>query len=85
MCRRISMRQYASSPRKDKSEYERRETVQGIAEGTSSVIRLASSSAASFSGRNDCPGTYCSLIEQEKREDSSYQICQKVCGKRKDG
>ena len=49
--------------------------LQGIAEGTSSASRLASSSAASFSGRNECPGTYCSLIVQEEREDSSCQIC----------
>ena len=46
------------------------ERLQGIAEGASSAPRLASSSAASFSGRNECPGTHWSLIEQE-REDSS--------------
>ena len=45
----------------------RGERLQGIAEGTSSVPRLASSSAASFAGRNECPGTHCSLIEQEER------------------
>ena len=43
----------------------RREKLQGIAEGASSAPRLASSSAASFPGRNECPGTHCSLIEQE--------------------
>ena len=52
--------------------------LQGIAEGASSAPRLASSSAASFSGRNECPGTHCSLIEQEKREDSFCQICHRV-------
>ena len=57
--------------------------LQGIAEGASSAPRLASSSAASFPGRNECPGTHCSLIEQE-RENSSCQIYQRVSGKRKD-
>ena len=51
------------------------ERLQGIAEGASSGIRLASSSAASLSGRNGCPGTHCSLIEQKERKDSS---CQRV-------
>ena len=60
----------------------RGERLQGIAEGTSSAYRLASSSAASFPGVNQCPGTDCDLTEQEEREDSS---CQRVCGKRKDG
>ena len=52
----------------------RGERLQGVAEGASSAPCLASSSAASSSGRNECPGTYCSLIEQE-REDRSCQIC----------
>ena len=56
----------------------RRERLQGIAEGASSAPRLASSSAASFPGRNECPGTHCSLIEQEERENSSCQICHRV-------
>ena len=70
VCRRISMRQYASSPIKDKSGYRNigGERLHGIAEGTSSAPSLASSSAASF------PRTHCSLIEQEEREDSSCQI-----------
>ena len=55
----------------------RGERLQGIAEGVSSSPRLASSSAASFSGRNECPGTHC-LIEQEEKEDSSFQICHRV-------
>ena len=62
----------------------RGERLQGIAEGTSSAPRLASSSAASFPGRNECPETHCSLIEQES-EDSSYQICHRASGKRRDG
>ena len=45
----------------------RGERLQGMAEGTSSATCLASSSAASFPGRNECPGTHCSLIEQEER------------------
>ena len=45
----------------------RGERLQGIAEGASSAPRLASSSAVSFPGRNECPGTHCSLIEQEER------------------
>ena len=56
----------------------RGESLQGIEEGASSAPRLASSSAASFPGRNECPGTHCSLIEQEEREDSSCQICHSV-------
>ena len=63
----------------------RGERLQGIAEGTSgasrgasSTPRLASSSDASFPGRNECPGTHCSLIEQEEKEDSSCQICHRV-------
>ena len=52
----------------------RKERLQGIVEETSSAPRLVSSSAESFPGRNECPGTHCSLIEQEEREDSSCQI-----------
>ena len=47
----------------------RGERLQGIAKSASSAPRQASSSAASFSGRNECPETRCSLIEQEERED----------------
>ena len=56
----------------------RGERLQGIAEGASSAPRLASSSAVSFPGRNECPGTHCSLIEQEEKKDSSCQICHRV-------
>ena len=42
------------------------ERLQGIAEGASRAPRLASSSAVSFPGRNECPGTHCSLIEQKR-------------------
>ena len=42
------------------------ERLQGISEGASSAPRLASSSAASFRGGNECPGTHCSLIEQDE-------------------
>ena len=71
MCRRISMRQYASSPRKEKSEYReiKGKRLQGIAEGASNAPRLANLSAASLPGRNEFPGTHCILIEQEERED----------------
>ena len=44
------------------------ERLQGTRVGTSSAPRLASSSAASFPGRNKCPGTHSCLIEQEDRE-----------------
>ena len=37
--------------------------LQGISEGTSIAHRLDSLSAASLHGRNECPGTHCSLIE----------------------
>ena len=56
----------------------RSEKLQEIEKGTSSVSRRASSLAASFSGRNECPGTNCSLIAQEEKEDSSCQICLRV-------
>ena len=56
----------------------RGERLQGIAEGASSAPHLARSSAASFPGRNECPGTQRSLIEQEEREDSSCKICYRV-------
>ena len=59
--------------------------LQGITEGTSSAPRLASSSAASFSARSESQGIHCSIIEQEEREDSSCQICQRGRGERKDG
>ena len=45
----------------------RGERLQEIAEGASSAPCLASSSAASFTGRNECPETHYSLIEQEER------------------
>ena len=45
----------------------RGERLQRIVEGVSSAPRLASSSAASFFGRNECPGTNCSLIKQNER------------------
>ena len=48
----------------------RGERQQGVAEGARSALRLASLSAESFPERNECPGTHCSLIEQEERENS---------------
>ena len=51
----------------------REERLQGIAEGTSNAPRLASSSGKSLLGRNECPGTHCSLIEQQEKENSSCQ------------
>ena len=62
---------------KKRQELIRERRLQGTAEGASSVPCLASSSAALFPRRNECPRTHCSLIEQEDREDSSCQICQK--------
>ena len=55
----------------------RGERLQEITEGTSSAPRLASSSAASFPGGKEHPGTHCSLTEQKEKEDSSCQICQR--------
>ena len=52
----------------------RGERLQRIAEGTISASRLASSSAVSLLGRNQRPGTYCDLIVQEEKEDSSFQV-----------
>ena len=51
----------------------RKKRLQEIAEETSSAPRLASSSAESLPGRNECPGTHCNLIKQEERENSSCQ------------
>ena len=48
--------------------------LQGIAVDTSSPPRLASSSDASFTKRNKCPGTQCGLIEQEERVWRPYGI-----------
>ena len=42
--------------------------LQGIAEGASSALRLASSSAASFSGRNECPVEMSDRTEGERRQ-----------------
>ena len=57
----------------------REERLQGIAEGASSAPRLASSSAESSPGRNECPGTHCSLIEHQKIRQFLTEI--KVIGK----
>ena len=52
--------------------------------GTSNILRvcLASSSAASFPGRNECPGTHCSLIEQEEKKKtipaSEFQVKENI-------
>ena len=62
----------------------REKRLQGIAESASSAPRLASTSVALFLGRNECPGTHCSLIVQKEREDRSCQIYQRVCDRRKD-
>ena len=59
--------------------------VQGIEEGKSSAPRMANSSAASFSGRNECPGIHYSLIVQEERKSNSCRISQRVSGKKKNG
>ena len=55
---------YAPSPVEEKTIYEtlRGERLQGTAEGRSRLLRLANSSAASFSGRNEFPRTHFSLI-----------------------
>ena len=67
MCKRISMRQYASSPRKEWIREIKGERLQDIAESTSSAPHLASSSAVLLPRRNECLGTPCSLIEQGER------------------
>ena len=46
----------------------REERLQGIAEGTSSAPHLASSLAASFPGREECPETHCILIVQKREK-----------------
>ena len=74
-----------SGTRQERIREIRGERLQGIAEGTSSAPGLASSSAASFPGRNECPGTHFNLIEQEEGEDSFCQIYQRDRSKKKDG
>ena len=59
------------------------ERLQGIAEGTSSALCLANSSAALFPGRNECPGTHCRLIKQEEIEDSPARSAGEIEVKRK--
>ena len=49
----------------------RGDKLHGTAEGMSNAPCLASSSAASFPGRNEGPGTKCSTIAQEEKENSS--------------
>ena len=73
--------QYLSSPTKRKMDT-RGKRLQEIAKSTSSAPCLANSSAPSFSGRNKCPGTHCCMIVKKEKENSSCQICRKVCGKR---
>ena len=55
-----------SEKRQERIQEIRGERLEGILEGTSSAPRLASSSAPLFPWRNECPGTHCSLIEQEE-------------------
>ena len=57
-----------SEKRRERIREVRGERLQGVAEGSSSAPRLASSSVALFPGRNECPGTHCSLIEQKDRD-----------------
>ena len=67
-----------SEKRREWIREKRGDRLQGIAEGASSAPHLASSSAEFLRGRNECPGTRCSLIEQEETEDSFCQICHRV-------
>ena len=66
--------------KKVRLQSERRERLQGIAEGASSAPRLASSLVASSPGRNECPGTHCSIIEQEReaRSATEFEVKAKV-------
>ena len=63
----------------------REERLQRIAEGASSAPRLASSSAALFSRRNECPGTHCNLIEHEEKKTVPDKSAREFEIKRKDG
>ena len=64
------MSHYASSPRKisERTREIKEERLQEITDGMSRALRLSSLSAASFPGRNEYPGTHCSLIIQKERE-----------------
>ena len=63
----------------------RGERLKGITEDKNSTPRLSKALPAPFPRRNECPGTHCSLIEQEEREYSSCQICQRDREEKKDG
>ena len=52
----------------------RGERLQGIAKGATSAPSLVSSLAASFPERNECPGTHCSLIQQDREDRSAREI-----------
>ena len=67
-----------SEKRQDWIRKVRGERLHGTAEQTRSPPRLASSSARSLSGVNECPGTHCNLIVQEERKKISCKICQNV-------
>ena len=54
-----------SEKRQEWIQEKRGDTLQGIAERTCSAPRLANSSAALFTGKNECLGTHRSLIVKE--------------------
>ena len=71
VCRRISIVRLQSEKREEWIREIKGERLQGIQEDASSTPRLASSSAASFPGKNDCPGTHCSLIVGYRRREKT--------------
>ena len=80
MCQRIQMRQYASSPRKEKSEHERSEKrdYKGLQRAQVALQVWPAHQPGCSPEETSARGPIGSLIKQEEREDNSYQICQRV-------
>ena len=59
-----------SKKRKEWTREVRGETVHRTAGGRSSAPRLANLTSAPLSGKNQCPGSHCSLMVKVKRKNS---------------
>ena len=59
--------------------------IQGIAEGRSNSPCLSNSSAVTFPGRNECPGTHYSLVVKEKKKTVLTKCAREFEVKRKKG
>ena len=75
MCRRILMRQYASSTRKVDTRDEERD--KGLPRARDALPVWPAYFPRRSPGQTSVPGTHCSLIEQEEKKGSSFQIFQR--------